>query len=109
MFLEAQFGDQIRPISHPKLAPKPDLDAEGIKSEPGEDELEDLEAEEMERLHSVGIPVPGVEIQVDKHIAKIWLETLEVECTYAVLRDRVKAVVERALETVAPLWSQKRG
>lgn len=108
MFLEAQFGNQIAPITHPKLAPKPETDEDGIKSEPSDDYLEDLEAEEMERLHSMGIPVPGVEIRVDKHIAKVWLETLEVECGYAVLRDRVKVVVERAVETVAPLWTQKR-
>lgn len=108
MFLEAQFGDQITPIKHPRLVPKVDEDEDGIKAEPGDDSLEDLEAEEMERLHSIGIPVAGVEIKVDKHVAKVWLETLEVECAYAVLRDRVKAVVERAVETVAPLWSQRR-
>ena len=118
MFLEAQFGPSISPISKPKLAAKSEAglktrsDSTGIKDDPGsggsdEDELEDLaelEAEEMERLHSLGIPVPGLEIKVDKYIARVWLETLEVECTYAVLRDRVKAVVERAVETVAPLW-----
>ncbi|KAL8782813.1 MAG: hypothetical protein Q9213_005092 [Squamulea squamosa] len=114
MFLEAQFGPEIKPITRPKLAPKapkPSVDADGIKNEPEEDgledDLEDLEAEEMERLHSVGIPVPGVEIRVEKHIAKVWLETLEVECAWGVLRDRVKAVVERAVETVAPLWGQR--
>lgn len=108
MFLEAQFGDQITPITHPNLSLKPETHEEGIKAEPTDDYLEDLEAEELERLHSIGIPVPGVEIKVDKHVAKVWLETLEVDCGYAVLRDRVKAVVERAVETVAPLWSQKR-
>ena len=61
----------------------------------------------MERLHSIGIPVPGVEIRFDKHVAKVWLETLEVECASPVLRERVRAVVERAIETVAPLWAQK--
>lgn len=70
-------------------------------------ELEDLEAEEMERLHSVGIPVPGVEIRVEKYVARVWLETLEVECEFKTLRDRVKAVVERAVETVAPLWGER--
>ena len=116
MFLEAQFGPQITPITHPKLPtkqPKPATNADGIKSEPGddyepEDELVDLEGEEMERLHSIGIPVPGVEIRFDKHVVKVWLETLEVECVSPVLRERVKAVVERAVETVAPLWAQKR-
>ncbi|MCJ1435626.1 endoribonuclease ysh1 [Xylographa pallens] len=118
MFLEAQFGPSISPISKPKLAGKSEAglktrgDSNGLKNDPSsseseEDEVEDLaelEAEELVRLHSLGIPVPGLEIKVDKYIAKVWLETLEVECNYAVLRDRVKAVVERAVETVAPLW-----
>ena len=108
MFLEAQFGSQVKPITHPKIVPKPAMDEDGIKTEQMDEDLEDLEAEEIERLHSIGIPVPGVEITVDKHVAKVWLETLEVECAYSVLRDRVKAVVERAVETVAPLWSQRR-
>ena len=110
----------ISPIQKPKLPPKAlkmvksEVDSDGIKVEPEEDsgtedeeEMADLEAAELERLHSIGIPVPGVEIQVDKHVAKVWLETLEVECSYGVLRDRVKAVVERAVETVAPLWGQE--
>ncbi len=116
MFLEAQFGPMITPITHPKIPPKqpkPAIDANGIKNEPAdgnepEEDPADLEAEEMERLHSIGIPVPGVEIKFDKHVAKVWLETLEVECTSPVLRERVKAVIERAVETVAPLWAQKR-
>lgn len=116
MFLEAQFGPLITPITTPKMSaqlPKVATDAEGVKKEP-EDEYEpeyepaDLEAEEIERLHSIGIPVPGVEIRFDKHVARVWLETLEVECASPVLRERVKAVVERAMETVAPLWGRKR-
>ena len=80
-----------------------------VKKEEDEEEMSaeaiaDAEAEELERLHSIGVPVPGVEIRVDKLVAKVWLETLEVECSNATLRDRVKAVVERAVETVAPLW-----
>lgn len=115
MFLEAQFGPLITPIAKPKTLakpPKPALDGNGIKNEPEEeaeeDELEDLEAEEIERLHSIGIPVPGVEIKLDKQVVKVWLETLEVECGSNVLRERVKAVVERAVETVAPLWGKRK-
>jgi len=116
MFLEAQFGPQVSPIMRPKILfnpPKPAGEGNGIKAEPQDEEMGDedfaeLEAEEMDRLHSVGIPVPGVEIKVDKHTAKVWLETLEVECSNQVLRDRVKAVVERAVETVAPLWGRRR-
>lgn len=119
MFLEAQFGSSISPIAKPKLPeratlPKPTVDSDEAKVEAKEDDdmeesdesLSHLEAEEMERLHAIGIPVPGLEVRVEKHVAKIWLETLEVECSYGVLRDRVKAVVERAVETVAPLWGQ---
>ena len=107
MFLEAQFGSSITPIAHPRLAPKPSIGSNGIKGEDLEEDILDLEAEEMERLHAAGIPVPGIEIKLDKHVAKVWLDTLEVDCQYGVLRDRVKAVVERAVETVAPLWSQR--
>ena len=117
MFLEAQFGPLVSPIKRPKIVKKlPEVKSEnGIKQEETEEaeldeaDMADLEAEEMERLHSVGIPVPGVEIKVDKNVAQIWLETLEVECTNNILRDRVKAVVDRAVETVAPLWGQRRG
>ena len=116
MFLEAQFGPMVTPITHPKIParpPKAAIDTDGIKNEPEdepdfENDAADLEAEELERLHSVGIPVPGVEIRFDKHVARVWLETLEVECASPVLRERIKAVIERAVETVAPLWAQKR-
>lgn len=116
MMLEAQFGSNIAPIERPKLpetrttngttTSKSDLDEDALKEE-AEQERMDLEAREdaeLHRLHSLGIPVPGIEIRVDNHVARVWLETLEVECSYGVLRDRVRAVVERAVETVADLW-----
>ncbi|KAH0538423.1 endoribonuclease ysh1 [Glutinoglossum americanum] len=119
MFLESQFGHSITPIERPKiqrqetkaaLATAGDIDTTMASQLPSEDEdLADLEAQELVRLHRLGIPVPGVEICVDKHIAKVWLETLEVECSYSLLRDRVRVVVERAVETVAPLWTQRKG
>ena len=116
MFLEAQFGPQISPIQRPKIVQKSPVakGEDGMKqelndgSEIDDTDMADLEAEEIERLHSVGIPVPGVEIKVDKNVAQVWLETLEVECSNNILRDRVKAVVDRAVETVAPLWGQRR-
>ena len=111
MFLEEQFGQSISPIEHPNLAyhkDPPSSDPDEIKSEDEDVEgVEELEAKERARLAGLGIPVPGLEIKVDKHVAKLWLENLEVECANAVLRDRVKAVVERAVETVAPLWTVK--
>ena len=95
-------------------APKAYEENGDIKAEPAEQgmdeaekELAEMEAAELERLHSIGIPVPGVEITVDQHVAKVWLESLEVECGWPLLRDRVRAVVERAVETVAPLWAQQ--
>ena len=66
--------------------------------------LQQREKEELERLHKMGIPVPGVLIKVDKMEAKVWLEDLEIECSHKVFADRVRAVVERAVETIAPLW-----
>ena len=113
MFLEAQFGaDNITPIETPKLSSQPAILAPGSPAttkeesdeEDDERELEALQRAEIERLHKVGIPVPGVEIKVDKMVARVWLEDLEVECANRVFGDRVRAVVERAVEVTAPLW-----
>lgn len=86
MFLEAQFGESaIQPIAQPKLA----------------DSEDDVAAEkELARLHALGIPVPGLEITVDKSVAKVWLEGLEVECANRGLGDRVRAVCVRAMEVL---------
>lgn len=112
MFLEAQFGaDNISPIAIPKLQSQPALkgengeDAASEGSEDEEKELEQFQRQEIERLHKIGIPVPGVEIKVDKSVARVWLEDLEVECANRVFEDRVRRVVERAVEVTAPLWS----
>lgn len=132
MFLEAQFGaENVSPIAEPKLPPVPSstdakktngdddskkeeapaADGEDAKMEDeGDDEEEEkklLEARkraELERLHRLGIPVPGVAIKVDKMSAKVWLEDLEVECNHKAFGDRVRSVTERAVETIAPLW-----
>lgn len=120
MFLEAQFGaDAVSPIAIPKLPPltkdkKPKdedddaaSDASMELSDDGEEEerlLELRQKTELERLHKIGIPVPGVSIKVDKMVATVWLEDLEVECNHKAFADRVKAVVERAVEVTAPLW-----
>ncbi|KAH0559492.1 endoribonuclease ysh1 [Trichoglossum hirsutum] len=116
MFLESQFGHSITPIERPKIGkqePKTaaaDVDTVMASPSTGEDEdIADLEAQELARLHRLGVPVPGVEIRVDKHVAKVWLETLEVESSYSLLRDRVRVVIERAVETVAPLWTGRKG
>ncbi|KAI7279645.1 Metallo-hydrolase/oxidoreductase [Hortaea werneckii] len=97
MFLEAQFGeDAISPIAAPKLPMENEYDEEVVR--------EKAEATELARLHGLGIPVPGVEIRVDKAVAKVWLERLEVECANKTLGDRVRAVVERGCETIAGAW-----
>lgn len=122
MFLEAQFGaDNVGPIAEPKLDPLPedskkailrkDDDGSDASMEVSEDEEEEgrllkiRQQTELERLHRLGIPVPGVAIKVDKMEAKVWLEDLEVECGNRVFADRVRAVVERAVEVTAPLWA----
>jgi cleavage and polyadenylation specificity factor subunit 3 len=121
MFLEAQFGaDNVAPIAEPKLAPLPkdskkaatgkDDDGSDASMELSDDEEEEdrllkiRQQAELERLHRLGIPVPGVVIRVDKMEARVWLEDLEVECGNRVFADRVRAVVERAVEVTAPLW-----
>jgi cleavage and polyadenylation specificity factor subunit 3 len=119
MILEAQFGDTMTPIEKPRLVSKVPIQngttAEGEKDAEEEEEEEDLseeefaqaEADELSRLHALGIPFPGVEIKIDKHVARVWLEDLEVDCSYAVLRDRVRVVLERAVETVASMWTEE--
>jgi len=111
MFLEAQFGeDAIRPIEKPKLA----NDDDDVSATANQDHVDAVAVEkaraqremaELERLHRAGIPVPGLEIRLDEKLsARVWLETLEVECSTKSLRERIKAVVDRAVEVVAPLW-----
>jgi len=123
IFLEEQFGDNMAPIEKPRLQHQPDSKTaagagagagaggeETKDEEESEDEadIEGAEAAERARLAGLGIPVPGLEIRFDKHVAKLWLEHLDVECANAILRDRVKAVVERAVETIAPLWTVRQ-
>ena len=72
--------------------------------EDGAKALAARQAAELDRLHRLGIPVPGVLIKVDKMEARVWLEDLEIECAQKVFADRVRAVVERAVEVTAPLW-----
>ncbi|KAG6005315.1 endoribonuclease ysh1 [Claviceps maximensis] len=127
-FLEAQFGaDNVSPVETPRLAvvqtPSQDIaltDAMQIDSNsdskcPGDgdgdgdgdghkQDVKSRQEKEIERLHKIGIPVPGVSIKVDKMLATVWLEDLEIECNNKVFADRVRAVVERGVEVTAPLW-----
>ncbi|KAJ5100055.1 Endoribonuclease ysh1 [Penicillium argentinense] len=110
MMLETQFGSDITRIEKPRVPAdlvtgnpenNGDINPENIN----EERIADIESAEIERLQALGIPVPGLEIKVDMHVARVWLENLEVECANGVLRDRVRVVVERAIETVAGLWA----
>ncbi|KAK1834650.1 beta-lactamase-like protein [Podospora conica] len=94
MFLEAQFGADN----------DAGTDASMDVSEDEDEQLRERQQAELARLHRLGIPVPGIGIKVDKMEATVWLEDLEVECRNKVLSDRVRAVVERAVEVTAPLW-----
>jgi cleavage and polyadenylation specificity factor subunit 3 len=130
LFLEAQFGaDAVSPIQLPRYSTttpptppppsnpsdtsttKPQPDAYSVATSPTLTlsptgiELSPEDKTELKRLHTLGIPVPGIEIKFDKYVAKVWLEDLEVECASAPLRGRVKAVVERSVETVSGLWA----
>jgi cleavage and polyadenylation specificity factor subunit 3 len=116
-FLEAQFGaDNVAPLETPKLPPAAATPKALAAEEGGGDEametddssdeaeIEARRKKEIERLHKIGIPVPGVTIKVDKMTATVWLEDLEIESNNKMFADRVKAVVERAVEVTAPLW-----
>ena len=86
MFLEAQFGDCVEPLEPPKF---------DTEMENGGEDLALSLASDMKFS-------PGVKITIDSLVAKVYFETLEVECRNESLRMRVKAVVERAVETIAP-------
>jgi cleavage and polyadenylation specificity factor subunit 3 len=124
MLLEAQFGSDITPIETPRLdtakssTGKSEADESKIKQETSSSSSDTASedkahahavATELARLHAAGLYVPGVEIRADRYVARVWLETLEVECASGVFGQRVKAVVERAAEVVAPLWSAGGG
>ena len=112
-FLEAQFGaDNVAPVETPKL-PAAEATDPAEETVAGDDAMEvdgdgegfsDRQRKEIERLHKIGIPVPGVSIKVDRMTATVWLEDLEVDSNNKVFADRVRAVVERAVEVTAPLW-----
>ncbi|KAL7799674.1 beta-lactamase-like protein [Trichoderma ceciliae] len=89
-----------------KAEVKPEaMDVDDHKNEDeAKQQLQERQHKEIARLHKIGIPVPGISIKVDKMTATIWLEDLEVECNNKVFADRVRAVVERAVEVTAPLW-----
>lgn len=122
MMLEAQFGSDISPIERPRLPTEvtntylkkesesesatPEIKQETDQETQDSERLADFEEAELARLQALGIPVPGIEIKADKHVARVWLEDLEVECTNAVMRDRVRVVIERAVETVASMWTE---
>lgn len=105
--LEAQFGgDNIGPIERPRVPTDLALGPQSNGAEIDDERFSDIEAAELNRLVTMGIPVPGIEIKVDQHVARVWLEDLEVQCDHKNLKERVQVVVERAIETVAGLWTE---
>lgn len=101
--------DESMDVDNSNINASEDDDADDAKKQQqqqqqAEQEQEERKHKELARLHKLGIPVPGISIRVDKMAATVWLEDLEVECGNKVLADRVRAVVERAVEVTAPLW-----
>ncbi|KAF8462909.1 beta-lactamase-like protein [Kalaharituber pfeilii] len=108
--LEEQFGEHVTPIEDFSLLPSSSPSASSSpKAITDGDEGDENEMREMmieatrRRMEKLGLTCPGVEIRVDEHVARVWFEGLEVECKLDSLRMRVKTVVERAVEGVAPL------
>lgn len=83
-FLDAQFGNCVSPLEPPKALADADTDMDGVDCD------------------SIMRFAPGVQIKIDQMIAKVYFETLEVECKNESLKMRVRSVVERAVETVVP-------
>ena len=97
----AKTSDSIMSGTTPHDQQSPEKEAEA-KAEAEQEE----EEHELKRLHRLGIPVPAVTIKADDSIATVWLETLRVDSENKALRARVQAVVDDALEAVAPLWAE---
>jgi cleavage and polyadenylation specificity factor subunit 3 len=90
----------LKPYS---IATSPTVDSD--PDSPSPEKLSPADRQEIKRLNHLGIPVPGIEIRFDKHVARVWLEDLDVECASKALQARIKAVVERGVETVSGLWA----
>jgi len=114
LFLEAQFGaDSVSPIALPRYSTTPPFNPDtppacsvaAADAVEASQEFSPEDKAELKRLHNLGIPVPGIEVKFDRFVARVWLEDLEVECGSNALRARVRAVVERGVETVSGLWS----
>lgn len=107
-FLEAQFGDCVTPLppgsqpasSPAALPPKSIAEATTTTTTITDAGAPDEEMDVVQEMREV---VPGVQIKIDNNIvANVWFENLDVECRNESLKMRVKTVVERAVETVAP-------
>jgi cleavage and polyadenylation specificity factor subunit 3 len=112
-FLQDQFGtanvsliETTQPRS-PANGTKPDVEGDETKPkhEDNDDTKDDVHVRETDadltRLRKLGIPVPGIRIRIDpKMDATVWLEHLNVECAHKAFGDRVRAVLERALDMV---------
>lgn len=108
LLLEAQFGTDVTPIHNPRRKTPTSTSSSSDTIEPDDPELTDLEVQAtLQRLHTLGIPVPGIAINVGGQIVNVWLDDMSVESVTAksaVLKQRVEMVVREAVECVAPLW-----
>ncbi|CAZ83176.1 unnamed protein product [Tuber melanosporum] len=105
-FLEAQFGDCVTPLppgsqpaSSTTLPPKSIAETATATTTAVDAGAADGEMDVVQEMRDV---VPGVQIKIDNIVANVWFENLDVECRNESLKMRVKTVVERAVETVAP-------
>ncbi|KAL9085694.1 MAG: hypothetical protein Q9159_004571 [Coniocarpon cinnabarinum] len=99
LFLEAQFGSEgITPLSAADL-PSTATDT----TTKGEVAMTDAMNQSAQTDLPVGVP-PALKIAIDANEALVWMATGNVECKHAVTKARVQAVLERAMETVAPVW-----
>lgn len=97
-----QEGEEDTPMQD--AAPTSETGNDEAKEQRRREKLERRRRAELDRLHKLGIPVPGIRIKVDKMEATVWLEDLEIECSHKAFADRVSRVCERAAEVTAPLW-----
>ncbi|KAI9672258.1 MAG: endoribonuclease ysh1 [Alyxoria varia] len=120
MLLESQFGaDCIDPVTTPPPPPPGTGAQQQQQPTPGPSPPEDQDQKQPEEPQQDGksggddepeMPDPVLRIHVDHHVATVRLQDLSVDCgSSAVIRQRVEAVVNRAMDCIAPVWQPKGG
>jgi cleavage and polyadenylation specificity factor subunit 3 len=116
LLLEEQFAPTesdpdsvISPLTTPRL-PQELLPPAETDQTSQEKALAQAQHSELERLHSLGFPVPGLEIKAGGSVAKLWFGQneaglgLEIETGARALKARVQAVVEKVGDGVGWMW-----